>query len=581
MKIRQRFRLPLLTSFSGYRAEWIRSDISAGLAIAAVGLPSAIAYPAIAGLPPETGIYASIWPLIAYALFGPSRQLVVGPDAATMTVLAAVLVAVFATAPAGIDRTAVAAILALGVGLLCLLARTLRLGVVANFLSRPILTGFFAGISLSILVGQIDRFTGLDVRGDGLVGPVLDLIGKVGSIHWPTFLLALSMFALLQAARLSRFPVPGPVLVVVISVVLSAVFNFEGRGIAIVGDIPQGLPGLALPRIAAGLPVGTLTFGALAIFLVSFGAGVVTARSFGIRGGYPVDSNRELTGFGAANIAAGLFGAFPVSASDSRTAVNMTIGGRSQAASIVAALALVATVLFLGPALRIMPIPALGAILAATALSLIDFAGLKQIWRISRMEFVFALIAMWGPISLGVLNGVVIAIAATLAYVLHKLMYPRDAMLGRVPGRDGFYKLHRTTEAQPVPGLAICLIQGSLLFFNTEHVKLRLQTIANGLPPDTRWLVIEASAIQQIDSSGAAMLEEMHGELANRGISLGVADLHAEVREILTRSGVIGQIGAAMVFDNLEDADNAFKRSTAAELQTGLGEKHGQEQAQE
>jgi sulfate permease, SulP family len=389
----------------------------------------------------------------------------------------------------------------------------------------------------------------------------------VGSIHWPTFLLALSMFALLQAARLRSFPVPGPVLVVVISVVLSAVFDFEGRGIAVVGDIPQGLPGLSLPRIAEGFPVVTVLLGALAIFLVSFGAGVVTARSFAVRGGYAIDANRELTGFGAANIAAGLFGAFPVSASDSRTAVNVTVGGRSQAASLVAALALMATVLFLGPALRIMPIPALGAILAATALSLIDFSGLKQIWRISRVEFVFALIAMWGPIGLGVLNGVVIAIGATLVYVLHKLMYPRDAMLGRVPGRDGFYKLHRMADAEPIPGLAICLIQGSLLFFNADHVKLRLQTIADGLPADTGWLVIDASAIQQIDSSGAAMLEEVYGELASRGISLGLADVHAEVREILTRSGVIERIGPALVFDNLEDADNAFKRSsTAVEL---------------
>jgi MFS superfamily sulfate permease-like transporter len=372
------------------------------------------------------------------------------------------------------------------------------------------------------------------------------------------------MFVVLQAARLASFRVPGPVLVVMISVVLSAIFGFEGRGIAVVGDIPQGLPGLTLPRIAEGLPVGTLILGALAIFLVSFGSGVVTARSFAARAGYAVDSNRELTGFGAANIAAGLFGAFPVSASDSRTAVNMAVGGRSQAASLVAALALMATVLFLGPALRIMPIAALGAILAATALSLIDFAGLKQIWRISRMEFVFALIAMWGPISLGVLNGVVIAIGATLAYVLHKLMYPRDAMLGRVAGRDGFYKLHRVAAARPVSGLAICLVEGSLLFFNADHVKLRLQTIADGLPANTRWLVIDAGAIQQIDSSGAAMLEEVYGKLTSRGISLGLADVHAEVREILTRSGVIERIGPAMVFDNLEDADTAFKRSSTA-----------------
>jgi SulP family sulfate permease len=558
VKGQRAFRLPVLSSLAGYQADWLRSDVSAGFAVAAVGLPSAIAYPAIAGLPAETGIYASIAPLVAYALFGPSRQLIVGPDAATMTVLAAVLAAVMANASTGsaLDRTAVAATLAIGVGLYCLLARALRLGVLATFLSRPILTGFFAGISLSILIGQIDRFTGLDIEAEGLLGPVLELMREAGSIHWPSLLLALAMFGLLQIARIARFPVPGPVVVVALSVTLSVLFDLQGHGIAVVGNIPAGLPSLTLPR-TAGLAFETLVLGAAAIFLVSFGAGVITARSFGERGGYQVDPNRELTGFGAANIAAGLFGAFPVTASDSRTAVNMNVGGRSQVVSLVAAATLVATLLFLGSVLRIMPIPALGAILAATALSLIDLAALRQIWRISRMEFAFALIAMWGPISLGVLNGVVIAIGATLIYLLRKLMFPRDAMLGRIPGRNGFYKLHRTPEASAVPGLALCLIQGSILFFNAAYVQSRLRAIVEGLP-GTRWLVIDASAITHVDSSAAGMLEEVHAELNGQGITLALAELHAEVRETLDRAGVIPAVGPAMVFESLEDAYRAF-----------------------
>lgn len=553
-------QLPVLTSLSGYQRGWVRSDVSAGLAVAAVGLPSAIAYPAIAGLPPETGIYACIAPLVAYAIFGPSRQLIVGPDAATMTVLAGVLVAVTASMPVGlaVDRTSVAALLAIGVGLCCLAAWVFRLGILATFLSRPILTGFFIGISLSILIGQIGRFTGVKIEADGLVAPVLELLRKAGSIHWPSLLLALGMFGLLQIARIMRFPVPGPVVVVVLSVVLSAIFDFEGRGIAVVGDLPTGLPSLSLPGIA-GLPIQTLVLGAAAIFLVSYGAGIITARSFGAIGGYPVDPNRELVGFGAANIGAGLFGAFPVTASDSRTAVNQTVGGRSQVTSVVAAATLMAALLFLGPALRIIPIPALGAILAATAISMIDLAALRQIWRISRMEFVFALIALWGPIGLGVLNGVVIAIGATLAYVLSKLMFPRDAMLGRVPGHDGFYKLHRTPEARQVPGLAVCLIQGSLLFFNTDYIGSRLRSIAEELPADTRWLLIDASAVAQIDSSAAGMLGELCAELRNRGITLGLAELHSEAREILERAGVINLIGPAMIFDILEDAYQAFE----------------------
>ena len=556
------FGLPgmsLLSSLRGYRGAWLRHDVAAGLAIAAVGLPSAIAYPVIAGLPPETGLYASIAPLVAYAVFGPSRQLIVGPDAATMTVLAGVLTAAVAAAPAGAtDRVGIAAVLALVVGALYLLARMLRLGILATFLSRPILTGFFAGVSLSILIGQVGRITGVKIEAGGLVAPLVELAQKAGSVHGPTLLLALAMFALLQGVRLVRFPVPGPVLVVLVSALLSALFDLAGHGIAVVGDIPAGLPALTLPRLA-GLPLDTILLGAAAIFLVSFGAGIVTARSFGAQAGYPVDPNRELTGFGAANLAAGLFGAFPVTASDSRTAVNLTVGGRSQVAGLVAAATLVATLLFLGPALRILPIPALGAILAATALNLIDFAALRRIWQVSRMEFVFALIALWGPVGLGVLNGVVIAIGATLAYLLRQMMFPHDAMLGLVPGRDGFYKLHRRPDARPVPGLALCVIQGSLLFFDADHVRARLDGIADDLPPGTRWFVLDASAIVQVDSTGAAMLQEVAADFAGRGIAFGIAELHAGPKALLERAGLVEQIGPAMIFEDLEDALCAFE----------------------
>ncbi|MEZ2131629.1 MULTISPECIES: SulP family inorganic anion transporter [unclassified Sinorhizobium] len=551
-------RLPLLANLEGYRANWLRNDVSAGLAIAAVGLPSAIAYPAIAGLPAQTGIYASIVPLIAYALVGPSRQLIVGPDAATMTVLAAIMV----TVPAGSmsDRVAVAALLALAVGVLCLIARVVRLGMIATFLSRPILAGFFAGISLSILIGQIDRVTGVKIDTSGLVAPIVEVLGKLGAIHWPSFLLAIAMFALLQIAHAVRSRVPGPVLVVVLSVLLSAIFDFGGRGIAVVGDLPAGLPPLTMPA-TAGLPFDRLVLGAAAVFVVSFGAGIITARSFGARGGYRVDPNRELVGFGAANIASGLFGAFPITASDSRTAVNMSVGGRSQIASLVAAAALMLVLLFLGDVLRILPIPALGAILAATALNLIDLTALKQIWRISRMEFVFALIAMWGPISLGVLEGVIIAIGATLAYLFSEMMFPHDALLGRIPGRDGFYKLHKTPAARPVPGLTVCMLQNSLLFFNADYIQERLRTIADELPKDTRWFVIDASAIPQIDSTGTMMLGEVHADLNRRGIAFGLAELHTDTRAILERAGVIEKIGPAMIFEGMDDAFHAFEAS--------------------
>ena len=551
---------PLLASFAGYRPAWLRGDVSAGLAIAAVGLPTAIAYPAIAGLPPETGLYASIAPLVAYAILGPSRQLIVGPDAATITVMAAVLATIPDLDPAA--RPGVAAMLALIVGLLYVGGRFVGLGVLSTFLSRPILVGFFAGISLSIITGQLKRVTGAPVTSDGLIAPFIDLVHKAPDIHWPSLALAAAMFAVLQAARALRLPVPGPVIVVVLAAGLSALLDLPGRGVATVGDIPARLPALALPATGGASP-DQLLIGAAAIFLVSFAAGIVTARSFGQRGGYPVDANREMLGFGAANIAAGLFSAFPVTASDSRTAINASVGGRSQLAGVVAAATLLLAIVYLGPTLSLLPIPALGAILISAALALIDIPALREIWRISRIEFVFAMIALVAPITLGVLAGVLVAIGATFAYLLNKMMHPRDALLGRIPGRDGFYKLHRHADARPVPGLAIALIEGDLLFFNADHVQARLLAIADAAPAETRWFLLDASAISQIDSTAAAMLEEFRADLAERGMRFAFAEFNAEVRELLDRAGLLAAVGPELIFDDLDDALRAFTAAGA------------------
>lgn len=553
--------VPILRGLSGFHANWLRSDIPAGLSIAAVGLPSAIAYPAIAGLPPETGLYASIVAPIAYALFGPSRLLVVGPDAATMAVLAAAMAAVIAAQPAAapVDPVVIASALALGVGVFYFAARLLRLGVLASFLSRPILVGFFAGVSISILVGQIGRFTGVRIESEGLLQPVAEILRKSASIHWPSLLLGLAMFALLWIVKATRLPIPGPVIVVVVSVLLSAIFNFEGAGINVVGDIPTGLPSFSLHAFSQ-MPMDRIVLGSAAVFLVSFGAGIVAARSFGGRTGEEVDANQELIGLGAANIAPGLFGSFPVSVSDSRTAINLSAGGKSQAAGLVSAATLMAALVFLHSALRILPIPALAAILAAAAISLIDIAELKRIWRISHMEFVFALIAMFGAISFGVLNGVIVAISATLVYLLHKTMFPRDTLLGRIAGRDGFYDMQRFAQARGVPGVAICLVQGNLLFYNADYVRTRLRAVIAGLPADTRWFILDASAIAHIDSTGAAALDVLPADLAARGMSFGVAHLNAECTALLGRAEVVGHIGVEKLFDDTEDALRAAGR---------------------
>jgi SulP family sulfate permease len=550
---------PVGSGFAGYQPTWLKNDLMAGIAVAAVAIPSAIAYPAIAGLPPEVGLYASILSLVGYALLGPSRKIMVGPDAATMTILAAVLATMSLAALS--DRVIAAAAIAVGVGILCFLASLLRLGVMAAFLSRPILVGFISGIALSILIGQIGRFTGMKIESDGFVEPFVELFRKADGIHWPSVVLAFAMLALLQALAIWRSPIPGPLAVVVIATILSAVFDFAGRGINVVGDIPTGMPAFALPT-PSNLPLRDLILGVAAVWLVGFGSGVVAARSFGALAGFPVDANRELVGLGAANVASGCFSGFPVTVSDSRTAINLSVGGQSQLSGLVAAATLAILLLYLNDAIRLLPAPALGAILVSAALGLIDIKGLKEIWRISRMEFAFALIGLWGVVSLGVLSGVVVAVTATLAYVLLKEMRPRDAMLGRIAGRPGSYKLHREEAAQPVPGLAICLIEGSLLFFNVDYVRSRLEAHTGALPVGTRWFLLDASAIAQVDSTAAQMLEEFRVSLEQKGIRFAVAELHHEPMTILQRAGLVDRIGETMLFDDLEDAVAAFERQS-------------------
>jgi high affinity sulfate transporter 1 len=555
------FTLPFITSMKEYRPEWLRYDVTSGLAIAAVGLPSAIAYPALAGLPPEIGIYASIMSVLGYALLGSSRQLIVGPDAGTVTVLAAVLISFGLSST--VENVIASAAIAVIVGFLCFLASFLRLGFIANLLSRPILTGFMTGISLSILIGQIGRFTGVKIESEGLLQPLVEIISKAAQIHWPSLVLGIALFLMLRILGVWRPSIPAPLVAVVLATVLSYLFDFKGMGIRVVGAVPSELPSPTIP-IPHGVHIPDLILGAAAVLIVSFGSGIVTARSFGAKNKYPVDANRELLGFGAANLASGLFGGFAVTASDSRTAINDLMRGKTQLAAVVSAAALTLTVLFLTDALAILPTPVLGAVLASAAIGLMDFRTLRELWQISRIEFSFALISMAGALGLGVLKGVVVAVCATLFYVLMKEMMPRDALLGRIQGRDGLYKLHRYPQAKPVPGVVIYLLQGNLQFFNVEHVRGRIEEIFANLAPDTKGFVFDAGAVTQIDSTAAVFIDDIRKLAEDRGIKFAIVELHSEPLEILQRAGVVDSINPSMIFDDLDDAVNAFSATPDA-----------------
>ena len=295
--------------------------------------------------------------------------------------------------------------------------------------------------------------------------------------------------------------------------------------------------------------------------IVGFGSGIVTARSFAAKSGNEVDARNELIGFGTANVASGLFGGFPVTAADSRTAVNYAIGGKTQLVGLIAAAALAGTILYIGNVLAYLPVAVLGAVLVSAAIDLIDLPELKTLYRISRPEFAFAIATLLGVVVLGVLPGVFLAIAATLAHLLWLASQPRIAHLGQIEGKQGLYKLHRYPEARAIPGLTIVVLQAALIFFNADYVKRRMIEIADALGDDGRWLVLDAEAINLLDSTGVAKLEELQILLRERGVAFGIADLNSRSLLMVEQAGLAERMGRHMIFVSSEAAVAAFSRS--------------------
>ena len=548
--------VPLWGQLRDYQFRWLRFDILAGLSVAAVALPTAVAYPAIMGLPPQIGLYAAILPPVGYAIFGPSRRLMVGPDTATCMMVASAFIGLGIS---GVDeRIAVAAAFAMVVGLACVAAGALGLGFIANFLSKPVLMGFLSGVALDLIIGQLGKLTRLSLSAKGLFPPLVEFGVKLPGAHLPTVILGVGLLAILRGLRRWAPGLPGPLITVVLGTLLSVVLDFGGLGVTLVGAIPQGLPSPSL-AIPGNLALDNFALAALGILIVSFSSGIVTARSFGLKYRYAVDANLELVGFGAANVASSLIGGFPVTGSDSRTAVNCAVGGKTQLAGLVAAAALTAAVLFFGSVLAYLPVAALSAILISAALDLIDTRGFVTLWRLSRIEFMFAIIGILSVLSLGVLRGVIIAVLTTLAHLIWIASRPRDAILGIIPNRDGLYKLHRHPDAAPIPGLTIYLPEGAVVFFNADYVKHRLlKSVARTLTPPL-WLVLDASAIGILDTTSVDALEDARATLAAHGIKLAIAGLHARARRLIERSGLAARIGPEMIFHSAEDAADAFQ----------------------
>jgi high affinity sulfate transporter 1 len=551
--------IPLLRDLRHYHREWLSHDVIAGLSVAAVQVPTAIAYATLAGFPPEVGLYASMLPVLVYALFGSSRQLVIGPDAATCAMIAALLLPM---ANGNLEHyLKLSAALAITAGLLMIIGGMARMGFIVNFFARPILIGFLNGIALSIIAGQLGKLIGIAVVNRDFGPSLLELAHRLGETHLPSLTVGLATLALLVLIR-RRAPRAPSALIVLLIAGLAVLMLGLGQQVRLVGDVPSGLPGLAIPGLGyAG--VQSIFMNAVGLVIVTFTSGMLTARSFAARNGYAINADQEMRAIGLANVASGLAGGFAVTGADSRTAVNDASGGKTQLVSVVAALATAGVALFLAVPLGHLPVAALAAVLIFSAWGLLDIAGMRHLRVIDRFEFRLSVYTTLGVLVIGVLPGVMIAIALALLQVLVKIYRPAEALLGSVPGVEGYNDLNLSKDARPVPGMIIYRFDAPLLFFNADYFKERVLSLVDGATPAPRWLILNAESISQLDSTGTRVLYDLIGELQARGVRFVVARPKLYMRKYGQPLGLSEKIGVDNIFPSVRAAVEAAQQRDA------------------
>jgi len=547
--------LPGLTVLRGYRRAWLRGDLLAGGTVAAYLVPQVMAYAGVAGLPPVAGLWAILPALAVYALLGSSRLLSVGPESTTALMTATV---VGPLAGGDADRYAVlAATLAVVVGVLFAVAWLARLGFVADLLSRPVLIGYLAGVALIMMVDQLSKLTGVDVEGEGF-GPQLryflrhlsqaDAATVVFSAAALLFLFALDHF-------LPRFP--GPLLAVVVGTAVVAVFDLQDHGIAVIGEIPAGLPSPSLPDLSE---VRRLLLPALGVLLVGYTDVILTARAFASRDdGEQLDANQELLALGGANLGAGFLHGFPVSSSASRTALAQSAGGRTQAYALTAGVAVLAVLLFLSPLLKYTPSAVLGALVVFAAVRMIDLSGMRRLKAFRRREFLLAIGCLVGVLALDILYGVLVAVGLSVAELLSRVARPHDAVQGLVPGVPGMHDIDDYPQARTLPGLVVYRYDSPLFFANAEDFRRRaLAAVADETSP-VRWFVLNTEANVEVDITALDSVEALRAELAGRGIVFALARVKQDLHEELDAYGLTESVGEDRIFPTLPNAVAAYR----------------------
>lgn len=553
-------RMPIAGALRGYERSFLRGDLAAGATVFAVLVPSALAYGELAGLEPIAGIYAAMGAMLGYAIFGSSRQAMLGPDASLPLLVMAAVTPLAAGDP--LRYASLAATTAVLVGLFCVFAGFLRLGFIANYVSQPILTGYMAGVSLLVIGGQLGRLFGFKVQADNFFMQVWEIAGRLGETNWLTLLLGvLSLVLLFWAKR--RYPrLPNPLLLMVGAIAISTIFDLPGRGVAVVGVIPSGLPSLAWPAFGVS-DFGALLVPSFSMALIAFTDVLVNSRSFAMKNRYTVDADQELLGLGAASIGAGLLGGFPVSSSSARTAVADSMGGKTQVAGLVAAALCVLFLLFLTGLLANLPLLILAAILIVAVWGLIDFDQLAWLWRVRRSEFWLALLTALGVLTIGLLQTIFLAVIFSLVGVIARISRPHDAVLHHDVESDLFVE-QETDGSAPVellPGLIVYRFDAPLFFANASRFMEQARLLIECAEAPVRWFLINAEPITDVDATAAMTFVEFDTEMDAAGIQIAIARASEPLRAMLDRTGVTERIGEAYFFDSLHGAIEMYEKS--------------------
>lgn len=554
--------VPLASTLRTYERSWLRYDLTAGLILATMLIPQGMAYAELTGLPAITGIYTTIAALVAYSVFGPNRQLVLGPDSSLAPVIAAIILPLAAGDVA--VAVALASVLSVICGLACIAAGYLRVGVITELLSKPIRVGYLNGIALIVLVSQLPKALGFSVAGESTVQVFSNTIASIldGNVVLAALLVSASSVVVIVGLRRLSPAAPGVVIAAVVSIILVAALNLTERGVDVIGDIAIGLPTLKLPGIDIDALPG-LIGGALVVALVSFADTSALSTTTALKSGAQVDPDSEIKALGAANILSGLFQGFPTSASSSRTAVAMAVGARTQLAGLIAAAGVVLVMLIFPFLVTDMPAPTLAAIVITASFALFDWPTTIWLYRVRRSEFWLLLGALLGVLFLGILEGIGFAILLSLLNFVRKALRPHATELGEVSGMAGYHDVERHSDAVTVPGLLILRFDAPIFFANAPDFGRLVQEMLRTADRPIVEVLLVSNAITDIDTTGAEILGHVLGDLESKGVNLAFAGLKGPVKDRLRSYGLYDHLGDDAFFPNTISAVDDYRRRTS------------------